>query len=234
MSDIHGLSGAYAIDAVTEEERRAFERHLADCATCRDDVAQMREAAAQLTWTATAEPPAAVRDSILSTIATTRQLPPLTPSRQRQSSVLRRVVLAAAAAVVVVVGIGVGATQPWKDDAPAVPLTATERVLEASDAQRISLVLGDGARATVIRSVSQARAVLVTEDMPAAPDGKVYVVWLQDDEGAMVPAGAMPPGTDQTLLLTGNAATATAAGITVESDPDTQVPTSDPLALFEF
>ena len=32
MSDIHALSGAYAVDALDELERVGFERHLAGCA----------------------------------------------------------------------------------------------------------------------------------------------------------------------------------------------------------
>ena len=40
MSDIHALSGAYAVDALDDLERAAFERHLADCADCRAEVAE--------------------------------------------------------------------------------------------------------------------------------------------------------------------------------------------------
>ena len=34
MSDIHALVGAYAVDALDDVERAAFERHLAECAAC--------------------------------------------------------------------------------------------------------------------------------------------------------------------------------------------------------
>jgi hypothetical protein len=37
--DIHGLSGAYAVDDV---ERVRFEAHLAGCDTCRDEVSSLR------------------------------------------------------------------------------------------------------------------------------------------------------------------------------------------------
>jgi anti-sigma factor RsiW len=40
MSDIHALSGAYAVDAVDDIERASFERHLASCPTCRAEVAR--------------------------------------------------------------------------------------------------------------------------------------------------------------------------------------------------
>ena len=36
--DIHALSGAYAVDAVDDLERAMFERHLAQCGTCRAEV----------------------------------------------------------------------------------------------------------------------------------------------------------------------------------------------------
>ena len=32
MTEIHALSGAYAVDALDDLERAAFERHLGECA----------------------------------------------------------------------------------------------------------------------------------------------------------------------------------------------------------
>ena len=42
-------------------------------------------------------------------------------------------------------------------------------------------------RATLVRSKSVGKAVLVTEAMPPAPEGKVYELWLQSPAGDMVP-----------------------------------------------
>ena len=47
-ADIHALSGAYAVDAVDDIERAEFERHLATCADCREEVASFRATAVQL------------------------------------------------------------------------------------------------------------------------------------------------------------------------------------------
>ena len=47
--DIHALGGAYVLDAVDDLERAAFDRHLADCETCANEVAELRDAAARLT-----------------------------------------------------------------------------------------------------------------------------------------------------------------------------------------
>ena len=70
--------------------------------------------------------------------------------------------------------------------------------------------------------------------MPPAPAGKVYELWFQDDDGAMIPAGLMPAKSDQTVVLTGDANDATGVGITVEPVGGSDKPTSDPIALFEF
>ena len=51
MTEIHALSGAYAVDALDDLERAAFERHLAECAECQAEVASLREAAAMIAET---------------------------------------------------------------------------------------------------------------------------------------------------------------------------------------
>ena len=47
MTDsLHALSGAYVVDALDDAERAAFERHLAQCPDCQQEVASLREATA--------------------------------------------------------------------------------------------------------------------------------------------------------------------------------------------
>ena len=43
-ADIHGLSGAYAVDALDDVERAEFERHLGQCPECQEEVASLRAA----------------------------------------------------------------------------------------------------------------------------------------------------------------------------------------------
>ena len=50
----------------------------------------------------------------------------------------------------------------------------------------------------------------------------------------MVPAGLMPPGEDNQMVLEGDATTATAVGITVEPEGGSDQPTTEPIALFDF
>ncbi len=70
--------------------------------------------------------------------------------------------------------------------------------------------------------------------MPAPPSGKVYQLWLAQPGKGMEDAGLMPVKADQTVVLEGDAATATAAGITVEPEGGSPAPTSEPIALFDF
>ncbi|WP_404385452.1 anti-sigma factor [Knoellia locipacati] len=75
--DTHALAGAYAVNAVTDEERRSFEVHLDECADCRAEVAELRAAAATLAADVELAPPPALRASVLSAVSQTRQLSPL-------------------------------------------------------------------------------------------------------------------------------------------------------------
>ena len=114
------------------------------------------------------------------------------------------------------------------------PESRTDQVLQADDAERFTQTFPDGATATIVRSQDLNQAVLITEDMPAAPDGHSYALWLQHDTD-MVPAGIMPSGADNEVLLSGDAATADGAGITVETEGAVHdEPEGDVVALFEF
>jgi len=231
MSDVHALSGAYALDAVTEHERASFERHMATCEPCRAEVASLRETAAVLSDLTVEEPPPALRASVLASIGEVRQLPPHPPERRRRFHP-RMLLVAAAAVVALAGGVGIAVTQPWNTE-QGQTLTATDRVLQDPNAQRVTQTFDDGARATVVRSSAERRAVIVTHDMPDAPQGHSYVIWLQQGD-RMVRAATMPQGPDNTVLLEGDAVTASAAGVTVETDPRAEEPTGDPIALFAF
>ena len=80
--DTHALAGAYAVNAVTDEERRSFETHLDQCADCSAEVAELRAAAATLASDVELPPPPALRASVLAAVSQTRQLSPLQPSAQ--------------------------------------------------------------------------------------------------------------------------------------------------------
>ena len=233
MSDIHALSGAYAVDALDDVERARFERHLAECPECRAEVDSLREAASLLPETLATSPPPHLRDRVLGDIATVRPLPPpAVPPRRRRR--LRPLVAAAAAVAVVSLAGGVVAWQPWDDDTSQAPMSPVDRVLRAADAEEYTQTFPDGSSATLTRSPSLNQAVLVTEDMAPPPEGKVYELWLDQEGVGMVPAGLMPREPDAVMLLEGDPATALGAGITLEPEGGSERPTGEPIAVIAF
>jgi len=238
MSDIHALVGAYAVDALDDVERAAFERHLAECSACQAEVTGLREAAAMIASTVAVQPPGSLRDKVLADIATVRPLPPPTgrhtvgPTRGGRTRFRPRALVAAAAAVIAL-GAGVAVVQPWDDDTSQTQLTAAERIRSADDAETFTQTLDGGAKATVIRSQSLNEAVLVTTDMPPPPDGKVYELWLDHEEVGMVAAGLMN-GTEPEVELEGDPATAIGFGITIEPEGGSEEPTAPVYGAMDF
>jgi anti-sigma-K factor RskA len=242
-SEIHALSGAYAVDALDDLERAAFERHLAECSECRAEVDSLREAAARLPETTAADPPAALRDRLLAEVATVRPLPPVTglpatvagPTRAPRSRRRLLAPLAAAAAVVAALGAGAVVWHPWSDGTSQAPaLSAADRVRSAPDAVTVTRKVAGG-EATVVASKSLGKLVVSTEGLPSLPDGKVYEMWLNEPDQGMVPvAGGLMTAADATVVLDGDLSDAVGAGITVEPAGGSKVPTSEPVALFEF
>ena len=244
---VHALSGAYVVDALDDEERELFERHLPGCPDCRHEVASLREAAAAMADAVAVPPPAHLRESVLGGIRAIRPLPPEHPestdsddSEEKDDTVvpMRRrrfhpVRLVAAAAAILVIGAG-AIYQPWRDEPPVSTISAADQVLTAPDAEKVSVDFSDGSRADVYRSKSKGRAVIVTHDMAAPPSGKAFEVWLQDPTGRMNRAGLMTKAGDNKVLLDGDATDATAVGITVEPRAGSDQPTTQPIALLEL
>lgn len=141
--------------------------------------------------------------------------------------------LAAAAAAVVLVGGGV-VWHPWAPSTTQGQLTAAEQVVHASDAQRFEPSGADG-KATIVRSVSKGKAVIIADGMAPPPEGKVYELWYFHAQGKAVRAGLMPHDTKKvTMLFDGDAATATGAGVTVEPAGGSDQPTSKPIVTVKF
>ena len=249
--DIHALSGAYAVDALDEQERAGFEKHLTECEPCRLDVAELTEAAAHLGALSETEPPPGLRADVLAGISAIRPLPPATgdPSapgtgraggtaaaRRWRSLARGRLVLAAAVAVLAA-ATGITVWQPWADDSsrpPAQGVSLANRVIADPDARKVTVGFPSGAKATAFLSAREGRAALVTSDMPPAPDGKAYQLWLRDSAGDVRPAGLMPDEPTQTVLLEGDASDANWAGITVEPARGSVTPTGQLVAEFDF
>jgi anti-sigma-K factor RskA len=227
-ADVHTLSGAYALDALSPEEAAEFRRHLQGCAACRDEVRELRRAAALLGAAESEAPPPELKGRILAAADRTPQQPPraaVAPAQPRQPEPGRwRTWLAAAAAAVVVAGGGAIAVDALNDDPPAP--SAVERVLEAEDARTATVETANGGTLTVGVSPSRDEMAVDTSGLPDPGEGRVYQIWAVHGEEMVsaavledVEAGAAMgmPGEDTQVALT------------VEPAGGSEQPTSDPI-----
>ncbi len=253
-AEVHALTGAYVLDAVSDEERAAFEAHLDECGLCSDEAATLRETAARLGGAEAMAPPPGMREAVLTAAARTRQVPPLLPTQQgpasatvtdlaaRRARRARRtsVVLGLAAAVLAVVTVALGAqnaalrsdrAQLKAAGAPAGDLAAVSRVLMAPDARTIAgRTSGDG-HGAVVYSTTMDSAVFVGEDLPMPPSGRTYQLWLLSPSGTATSAGVFRPD-ERGYVVTpvkGSLVGHALVGLTVEPAGGSPAPTTTPV-----
>ncbi|MBT2490762.1 anti-sigma factor [Streptomyces sp. ISL-96] len=244
MSDehVHVLTGAYALNAVGDEERETIERHVQDCMACAEEVRELTATAARLGTAVAAAAPPSMKPQVITWIKTVRQLPPdveavsvVPRPASARARYARRLVLAACVAA----ATAFGGTAAWQfQDAQRAEQRAQQarqettdmaRVLAASDARTVSGSLKGGARATVIVSRGQNTAVFLASGLPDLADGKTYQLWFDNDGRTMKPAGLI--GDDGAVVMEGDIGKATGVGVTVEPAGGSPQPTTTPLAL---
>lgn len=232
-ADIHALTGAYALDAVSGTERMDFERHLAECESCAQEVLELQETAARLAVAAAATPPPMLKNSVMDQIRTVRQLPPETtvvPMRRR-SFAQRLTTVAAAVFFVAAAGLGVVVVQQngQLDDANA-QAAQMERILSAGDAELLTMESRDGGTLKVAVSRSEDRMLLLSGDLTSPPEGKTYQVWTLAG-GSPRSMGLMEPSNgDVSMELTGFGS-AEAVAVSVEPDGGSETPTVDEIVM---
>ena len=237
--DIHHLGAAYALDALDERERMAFEAHYPSCEVCRSDVQAFRSTLAQVAAAQSTAPPAALKRSVMDEIARTRQLSPLLPDRVSDLAERRRRrqrtvsgFLAAAAAVVLVVA---GAVVLGRGDGGPAYADALAQVMDAPDGEVMTLEPGEGmagdATVKVAWSAQEGMAVFMGDGLPAIDDGMTYELWFIGDDGPH-PMGMLEPAGDGELhAVLDIDASPSAWGVTVEPESGSPAPTGDILFL---
>lgn len=197
-NDVHTLTGAYVLDALSELERRAFEDHMAGCPACTQEVAELRETAARLGLAASTVPPPDLWNRVRTATTQIRQLPPISPdpvvirpNRWR----LRVAVFAAAASLLGAAGIGVGWITSNQDlhDQLAQSQTEVQRIqdiLSAPDAHISSGDVGNG-NVTAVASKSRDEMVVLVRGLPPLQNGRVYQAWFVKKGQDPVSAGLL-------------------------------------------
>jgi anti-sigma factor RsiW len=230
---IHELTAGYALDALDADERRAYEAHLAGCEHCQQELESFWETTEALAVAASGpEPSAALRERILADV---RAEPPqnviaFVPRRRRVAPVLGAV---AAVAAVVALAFGLwGSSLSSKLDETRAALERqqqTAQILVDSDAQSVALQTGTG-RLVV---APDGQAVLVLADVPAAPAGKTYEMWIAPggDIGSANPAGLFPGGDGAAIeRVDGTVEPGDVVAVTIEAAGGVDAPTSQPIA----
>ncbi|HEY7273539.1 MAG TPA: anti-sigma factor [Actinoplanes sp.] len=205
-TDIHALVGAYALDAVDDLERAAFEKHLLECASCRAEATELQETVARLADTTWSVPSPRLRTEVMAAVSRTRQVAPAAArvnGRETGTSRWRTRLVASAAAVVLAFGTGaaVFAVQQQRvRDERAVAAAAQVReariraVLAAPDlVVRTSPMVGGG-RVTVASAASQGAAVVSMHADTAPSPTQAYQFWTIRGTAAPASADVLDPG----------------------------------------
>jgi anti-sigma-K factor RskA len=259
--ELQASTGAYALNALSDAERAELEQQLASSEQLRAEVTELQDTAVELGLSvAPVDPPASLRDSILSAIETTPQLAPLEhdesvvepvetdermyepvrpmgaaelKARARWSSPLARLG-AVAAAVALIVGLGFtvrAGVQAQNDMATA---SQINEIQAADDYQRETVDVATGGSATLVWSVALQRSALLVDGLKGLPAGSTYELWYIDGDGA-TPAGTFDVGDDGThsVVLAGDMGLGDTIGVTVEPSGGSKSPTTDPIIVVQ-
>jgi anti-sigma-K factor RskA len=239
------LLGAFALGAVDTEEAATVRAHLATCAECQAEIAELWLAVDSLPdMIEPMEPPPALRDRIATAIAAEAAsplpapsaspapepmpaiapAPPATePIRKPASFWSRATPWAAAAAILLLLSAGL---LVWN-------LRLREQIATAPVAETIALAPTDvapDARGEVTYLPQDDLFMLEVRDLPPLEPDQVYEVWLIGEDGVPAPAGVFDQPTDQHAIVADRDRYETLA-ITAEPGPlGTEAPTGEIVA----
>jgi hypothetical protein len=191
--------GAYLLGALTDLERQAFERHVAGCAECRDELERLRPAADALPRSVEqVEPPPRLKSSLMEVVEREPRErsgeAAAAPPRKRAGAAararawlpslggLRPVLVAGALALGLVAGFGVAQLGDGDE---------TRSIAAAVDEGRLPEASGS----LQVRGEGEDGAILRVNGMPSAGGNRVYQAWVQRD-GTVVPQPTFEVGGD--------------------------------------
>jgi anti-sigma-K factor RskA len=226
MDESHDLLAAYALNALTDEERSTFERHLRSCERCRAELVGFADTAAALALAVKpAMPLPELRERVLA-------------DARRGGAVvqLRRAALPAAAAVAALaaaaaIGIGIWAASLHNslsnERGERAAVSAALAVLADPSARLVSL---SGGRSGVLAVRSDGTAALAVRELERAPEGKTYEAWVIRGKTPQA-VGLFRGGSKGATLvvLEGRVARGVAVAVTIERAAGVTSPTSVPI-----
>jgi len=190
----HTLAGAYAMDALDAADRARFERHLARCDSCAQEVSELRETTARLAVASAVAPPPAMKQLVMAAVRGTRQHAPVTAAKPRFTT--RRLVLVAAPVAAMLIAIATVFGLANSDTSQRLSQAqqrdqAIASVLTAKDATMMSGPVVGGGTARIVMSHEKQALVFIATGLPALPASAGYELWLVGPAGDR-PAGMLP------------------------------------------
>jgi anti-sigma factor RsiW len=216
-------TAAYVLGALEPGEEAAFRAHLATCATCQAEVADLEAAAQMLPHSVPQETPSPeLKRRLMAEIeadprarpASSRARPPADRAGARPFT-FGRFVPAAGFAAALVLAVLVG-TQLGGSGG-----TSASRVIEASVGRAAVRVTGS-------------RGELIVRQLPPAPPNSIYEVWVERGRGAPIPTDALFGVTHAgraSVDIPGGVKGVSAVLVTAEPAGGTRVPTTKPVIV---
>ena len=223
------LKEAYALGALSEEERQEVEDYLMTHPELRAEVDELRAVANLMAFAPQEyEPSPKLRRDLMNRISSSPDATPAADPSPRQSGLWRVFGPGglAAAAVLALVTIGMFA---WNAS-----LQEENQTLQGElQGQQTYALEGTGAAQEVqgeVVRLGDERAVLVAEDLPSLPEGETYETWILRED-VPEPAGLFEPDDAGVAAapIEGSIEGADAVAVTVEPSGGSSSPTSDPL-----
>lgn len=236
------LREAYALDALSEEERREFERYLAENPSEQAEVGELSSIAALLALAPPEqEPPADLRKSLMGQVRSEANeagagdaATSTGTGRESRGGWARRLfrfrgTVTAAAAAAAILGLAV-----WN-----VSLQSEVRDLrDTRETQMISYELqGSGAAEAVqgeLVRIGEQGGMLVAADLPELPDSKTYEMWTID-EGEPESSGVFAASEGSAIeTIEQPISGAETFAITVEPEGGSEQPTTEPIVVADL
>jgi anti-sigma factor RsiW len=188
--ELDELLGAYALDAVNDDERRAVDQYLLVNPRARAEVEQHREVASLLAWTGTpapeglwdriaasledaAPPPSGELAEVLALDGTAGRRRPTSARSRRSRWVATGAWLATAAAAAVIAVFVVNAV----DDGGAPLEAALAEARSDSDSKVATLTSADGTAGGEVVIDENGHGFLVAEQLPSLPENRTWQLW---------------------------------------------------------
>ncbi|MDQ3644517.1 MAG: anti-sigma factor [Actinomycetota bacterium] len=227
-----GDAAAWVLGMLSPEDAERYAEHLEVCATCRDEVARLQEAADALAAALPrAMPSAEVRARLVAAVEAEARLFRAAedgeqPTRAGTGRNRRRPLAlgGVAAALLVAIGITVGVLTSRESDAPA--RTVAGSVTDEGGAPR--------ARAAVV--IGKDNAELVLNDLEAPPEGRIYQAWVVRRPSMPVPTGQLfsVPRSGATKINLPSVRGAERVIVTAEPPRGSRTPTQPPLVTVKL